>query len=70
MSKLPAAKVVRTLYRGSYEGLGVAWGEFCVWMEAEGLRAQESLWESYTVGPASSPDPDQWCTELNRPLAS
>jgi effector-binding domain-containing protein len=68
MSRLPAAKVVRTLYRGGYEGLGAAWSEFCAWMAAEGLRAQESLWESYTVGPASSPDADQWCTELNRPL--
>jgi effector-binding domain-containing protein len=68
MSRLPAAKVVRTHYRGSYEGLGVAWSEFCAWMAAEGLRAQERLWESYTVGPASSSDADQWCTELNRPL--
>ena len=69
MSQLPAAKVVRTLYRGGYEGLGAAWGEFCAWIEDKGLSAQESLWESYTGGPASSADPDQWCTELNRPLA-
>jgi effector-binding domain-containing protein len=69
MSKLPAAKVARTTYRGGYEGLPSAWGEFCTWIENKGFIAQESLWESYIVGPASSPDPDQWRTELNRPLA-
>jgi effector-binding domain-containing protein len=66
--KLPAAKVVRTTYQGGYEGLGAAWGEFCAWIDAEGLDPQDSLWERYLVGPESSPDPEQWQTELNRPL--
>ena len=48
MSKLPAAKIVRTSYRGEYEGLGAAWGEFCAWIEAEGLWVQDRLWECYT----------------------
>jgi len=68
MSKLPAAKIARTTYRGGYEGLGAAWGEFCAWIDAKGLGAQDSLWECYTSGPESSPDPGMWCTELNRPL--
>jgi len=34
MSKLPAVKVVRTIYQGGYEGLGAAWSEFCQWTEA------------------------------------
>lgn len=66
--KLPATKVVRTVYHGGYEGLGTAWGEFCGWIETAGLDVQESLWECYTCGPESSPDPANWCTELNRPL--
>jgi len=69
MSKLPAAKIARATYRGDYEGLASAWGEFCAWLESEGLKAQDSLWECYIVGPASTPVPDQWRTELNRPLA-
>jgi effector-binding domain-containing protein len=67
-SKLPAAKVARTIYRGGYEGLGAAWGEFCAWIEAEGLNPQDGLWECYISGPESNPDPDKWRTELNRPL--
>lgn len=68
MSKLPAARVVRTTYRGGYEGLGAAWGEFCAWIDANGFSAQDSLWECYISGPESSPDPAMWRTELNRPL--
>ena len=34
--RLPAARVARTVYRGPYEGLGAAWGEFCAWIEANG----------------------------------
>jgi len=67
-SKLPLAKIVRTTYQGGYEGLGAAWAEFCAWIETEGLNAQGSLWECYLSGPESSPDPDKWRTELNRPL--
>jgi len=70
MSKLPAAKVVRTTYRGGYDGLGAAWGEFCAWLDTEGFRAQDCLWECYRSGPESSDDPDTWRTELNRPLAT
>jgi len=68
MSKLPAANIVRTTYRGSYEELGTAWWEFCSWIEAEGLKPQESLWETYIFGPESSADSAKWRTELNRPL--
>ena len=68
MSKLPAVKVVRTIYQGGYEGLGAAWSECCQWTEAEGLNVQESLWECYLTDPESNPDTDTWRTELNRPL--
>lgn len=69
-SSLPAATVARTTYRGGYGGLGAAWGEFCAWIEAEGLAAQDCLWERYLSGPESSPDPGTWRTELVRPLLS
>lgn len=67
--ELLAAKVARTVYRGPYEGLGSAWGEFNAWIEANGHQARADLWERYVAGPESSPDPSTWRTELNRPLA-
>lgn len=66
---LPATKVARTVYTGPYEGLPSAWHEFEGWIDANGLEQAGSLWELYSLGPQSTPDPGQWRTELNRPLA-
>jgi effector-binding domain-containing protein len=65
---LPAAKVVRTVYHGGYEGLPSAWTAFDAWIAAEGLGTGPDLWEVYVKGPESGPDPAIWSTELNRPL--
>jgi effector-binding domain-containing protein len=67
--QLRAAKVVRAVYSGPYEGLPSAWGEFNKWMKANGHEQAEDLWELYSVGPQLTPDPASWRTELNRPLA-
>jgi effector-binding domain-containing protein len=67
--QLPAAKVARTVYSGPYEGLPSAWGEFSEWITANGHEPAADLWEAYSVGPQSTPDPANWRTELNRPLA-
>ena len=64
----PATKVARTVYRGPYEGLAAAWGEFDAWIAVNGHTAAQDLWECYVAGPESSPDPSTWRTELNRPL--
>ena len=64
----PAMKIARTVYQGGFEGLGDAWGEFMDWIEAQQLSPAEDLWERYLVGPESSDNPDDWRTELNRPL--
>ena len=66
--ELPAATVARTIYRGGYEGLGAAWGEFAAWIRANGHKAGADFWERYVAGPESSADPADWRTELNRPL--
>jgi len=67
-SELPAAKVARTVYSGPYEGLPAAWGEFTKWIKANGHEQADDLWEIYSVGPQSTPDPEGWRTELSRPL--
>ena len=68
--QLPAAKVARTVYSGPYEGLPSAWGEFDQWIETNGHKKAGNLWELYSVGPQSTPDPGNWRTELNRPLTN
>lgn len=66
--ELPAAKVARTVYSGPYEGLPTAWSAFDTWMKTNGHEQAANLWEVYSVGPQSTPDPAGWRTELNRPL--
>lgn len=66
--ELRAATVARTVYHGPYEGLSGAWGEFDVWIKANGHNPAADLWEYYTMGPESGSDPAKWQTELNRPL--
>ncbi len=66
--RLPAVKAARAVYSGPYEGLPGAWDEFVGWMKAEGHAPAGDLWELYSVGPQSTPDPAQWRTELTRPL--
>ena len=70
VGQLPAAKVLRTVYSGPYEGLYDAWKEFGNMLAATGHTRAPGLWESYVAGPESSPDPANWRTELNLPLAS
>jgi effector-binding domain-containing protein len=67
--ELPAATVARTVYHGPYEGLATAWGQFMAWIDARGHAPAPDLWECYVAGPEASPDPANWRTELNRPLA-
>ncbi|MFZ6655228.1 GyrI-like domain-containing protein [Undibacterium sp. TJN19] len=67
-SQLPASKVARTVYQGSYEGLGAAWGEFATWISVNDNMPAPSLWECYLAGPESGGDATQWRTQLNRPL--
>lgn len=67
--ELPSARVARAVYRGSYEGLPDAWGEFDTWIDAQNLETCPDLWEIYQAGPESGDDPAAWRTELYRPLA-
>ena len=64
----PAMTVARAVYRGGYEGLAAAWGEFQAWIAAGGHTPTPDLWERYLAGPEASPDPTAWRTELNQPL--
>lgn len=67
--QLPSTAAARTVYRGGYEGLGSAWGQFDAWISAAGRAPAPNLWEVYEAGPESSSDPMSWRTELTRPLA-
>lgn len=62
----PAMRVIQTQYRGGYEGLGNAWGEFMGLIADLGHKTADDLYECYLVGPESGPDSSAYCTELSR----
>jgi effector-binding domain-containing protein len=64
-----AATVARTIYSGNYTGLAAAWGQFLNWIEEHRYNTREDLWERYLVNPDTGAQPEEWRTELNRPLA-
>jgi effector-binding domain-containing protein len=64
----PAMKVIRTIYHGSYERLGAAWGNFDARIAADGYEVGKDLWGRYLLGPESGPDSASYRTELNRQL--
>jgi len=68
--ELPAARVVRTVYHGDYEGLGSAWQHVDAWIVANGHLPGPDLWEVYLTGPESTSNPADWRTELNKPIIS
>ncbi len=65
---LPAARVVRTVYRGDYGGLPAAWSAFTGWLRSAGHAPAPNFWEVYAVGPGDA-EPAGWRTELVQVLA-
>jgi len=63
--ELPAAKVVRTVYHGAYDGLPDAWKAFQERVRADGHRVGAEFRERYVKGPEAGPDPEAWRTELS-----
>ncbi|MEP7352331.1 MAG: GyrI-like domain-containing protein [Acidobacteriota bacterium] len=69
-SDIPVVHAARTIYRGSYEGLGAAWGEFDAWIRANGHTTAPGIFETYLKGPESGQDSPLWETELIHPIAN
>lgn len=64
-SRLPAVKVVRSVYQGPYEGLAQAWSALQNWVRANGYGETGKFWESYLNNPDEVKDAREYRTELN-----
>lgn len=68
-TETPAAdRVARVIYTGPYEGLEAAWGDFMGLIGEAGHQPGPNAWESYLTDPATTPNPADHRTELNRPI--
>ena len=57
-----------TLY-GSYEGTGAVCEAIGAWIADQGLKLAGPMFNLYLVGPSQDPNPDNWVTEINYPVA-
>jgi effector-binding domain-containing protein len=64
-SKLPALKVVRSVYQGPYDGLAQAWPTLQTWMKENGHVGLPRFWESYLNNPHEVKSQGDYLTELN-----
>ena len=64
-SKLPAVKVVRSVYQGPYEGLAQAWPALQKWVRENEHGETGRFWECYLNNPDEVKDPKDYRTELN-----
>lgn len=65
---LPAGPAASTVHRGPYEGLPGAHAAIEDWLEENGLRANGDAWEVYVTDPGEVPNPEEWRTEVLRPI--
>ncbi len=64
-SKLPAVKVVRSVYQGPYEGLAQVWPALQKWVRENGHGETGKFWESYLNNPSEVKSASEYRTELN-----
>lgn len=63
-SELPAGLLATAKYRGAYDGLGDAWGEFLEAVKTEGYELLLPYWEAYDTEPTPETDPADLITGL------
>ena len=68
-ASLPGGPVATVTHAGPYEKLADAHAAIQQWIQAQGLLAAGSPWETYTTDPADYPDPQDWKTDVFWPLA-
>lgn len=63
--KLPAERVVRSVYQGPYDGLSLAWPKLQEWVRGQGLSETGRFFERYLNNPDEVKDAKDYRTELN-----
>ena len=65
---LPGGPAAVTLHSGPYDQLQAAYAALEEWIAANGFHATGAPWEAYLNDPADHPNPQDWKTEVCRPV--
>ncbi|MCL1897724.1 MAG: MerR family transcriptional regulator [Micrococcales bacterium] len=66
---VPAQKVAWTTLFGSYANCGLATDAIGAWITEQGYTLAGPVFWLYVVSPSQDPNPDNWVTEINYPIA-
>ncbi len=66
---VPEQRVAWATLYGSYEGTGAVCQAIGDWVSHHGLTPSGPMFNLYLVGPGQDPDPQNWVTEINFPVA-
>ncbi len=61
-------EVASVTCRGSYQQMNEVNQALAGWIAANGYEISGPMFNIYHVGPAQTPDPDQWVTEVCLPV--
>jgi len=70
VADLPAQQVAAATMYGSYEQTGAVCQAIGTWIADHGYTLAGPMFNIYLVGPSQDPNPDNWVTEVNFPIAS
>jgi len=65
---LPAAELAVTTHVGDHDTVDVTYGQLGSWVVGNAMAVDGPVRERYLVGPADSPDPAAWRTEIGWPV--
>ncbi len=69
LGSLFGGEVATTIHKGPYDQLSEAHQAIESWLAENSEQAAGGPWESYVTDPGEVPDPADWETEVNWPLA-
>ena len=68
--ELPEQRVATVTHRGGFETIGDATATAGAWVAERGRTRVGPIFNVYVHGPGRDPNPDNWVTEVNVPIAA
>lgn len=68
-ARFPEQRVAWATLYGPYDGIGAVFEAIGAWTAEHGHAPAGPMFNIYVVGPSNDPDPANWVTEVNYPIA-
>jgi effector-binding domain-containing protein len=66
--EFPAAELAVVEHVGPHDDIDVTYGRLGAWVAGHAMAVDGPIHETYLVGPADTPEPERWRTEIGWPV--